>query len=345
MTKFKKIVISFLVIVIIVAAIAGFVTYKILFTPNTVVTTETEYLYIPTGSNFESVIDSLTINGILKNERTFVWTSKIKKYDILVKSGKYKITNGESNWQLINKLRSGNQEPVKVIVPSTRTIDKLCEATAKYFEFSEVELSTAIHDTELQNKYGVNDYNVGCLFIPNTYEFYWNTTPEQFIEKMVQEYNNFWTENRKEKAKQIGLSPIEVSVLASIVQSEQMKHNDEKPIIAGLYLNRLKKRMMLESDPTLIFALGDFSVTRVYDYHKKIQSPYNTYLNLGLPPGPILIPDISSIDAVLNPKEHNYIFMCAKDDLSGYHYFSTNYSQHLIYAKMYHNALNKLNIK
>jgi UPF0755 protein len=182
------------------------------------------------------------------------------------------------------------------------------------------------------------------IFIPNTYQFYWNTSAEQFMERMAKEYKAFWTDERKAKAKKIGLSQTEVAVLASIVQAEQSRHHDEKPVIAGLYINRLKKGMRLESDPTLVYAHGDFSIKRVLNVHKEIDSPYNTYRNSGLPPGPINLPEISSLDAVLNYKSHEYIFMCAKEDFSGYHNFSKTYQQHCIYANKYREALNKRKI-
>ena len=185
----------------------------------------------------------------------------------------------------------------------------------------------------------------GCIFIPNTYEFYWNTSARDFVERMLIEYKKFWSQkSRKNKADRLGLNWYEISVLASIVEKEQNIKYDERPKIAGLYLNRLEKKMKLESDPTLIFAIGDFDIKRVLNKDKKIDSPYNTYLNQGLPPGPICIPSINSIDAVLNHENHGYIFMCAKEDFSGYHNFAFDYSSHLVNARKYQRALNKKKI-
>jgi UPF0755 protein len=183
-----------------------------------------------------------------------------------------------------------------------------------------------------------------CLFIPNTYEFYWNTSAEEFTNRMINEYANFWTVNRKKKADKIKLNYYEVSVLASIVEKEQNIKKDERPEIAGLYLNRIKKRMKLESDPTLIFALKDFSINRVLNKDKKVDSPFNTYIYKGLPPGPICIPSINAIDAVLNPSSHDFVFMCAKEDFSGYHNFAKTYRKHLRNARKYQKALNKRKI-
>jgi UPF0755 protein len=178
------------------------------------------------------------------------------------------------------------------------------------------------------------------MFIPNTYEFYWNTSAEEFVERMAREYKRFWTEERKQKAGVIGLSQSEISTLASIVQSEQAAHVDERSVVAGLYLNRIRMGMRLESDPTLIHAIGDYTIKRVLNVHKQVDSPYNTYKNAGLPPGPILLPETTSIDAVLNADQHNYIFMCAKDDFSGYHNFAVTYRDHVNNAKRYQKALN-----
>lgn len=340
----KKFLIYSIVIIVVLGGIFGFIAYKMALSPNVQIDKEYVYLYIPSDRSYQSVLDSLTENDIIINKKSFMLISKIKKYDVLVKSGKYKITNGLNNWQLINLLRSGNQEPIRVVISSVRTLDRFCEQISPYFEFSTEQLGEYLNSDEYFTEYGLNKYNSISIFLPNTYEMYWDISPEEFVSRMKIEYDKFWTEERIQKAKNQNLLPLEVSVLASIVQSEQMAHPDERPIIAGLYLNRLSKGIPLQSDPTLIFATGDFTIKRVYDYHKKINSPYNTYIHFGLPPGPILLPDISSLEAVLNPKESNYLYMCAKEDLSGYHYFSNNLTQHLLYAKRYHNALNTLNI-
>ena len=345
MSKFKKFLIFSTIVIIVIGGVVGFFAYKYAISPNVELDEEYTYLYIKSDCSFQAVLDSLSENNILINEKSFIILSKIKKYDVLVKSGKYKIYDGLNNWNLINLLRSGRKEPVKILVPSVRTLDKLCERIAPFFEFSYTELYDYLNSEEFLSENNLDEYNKMSLFIPNTYEIYWDITAQEFVSRMLQEYENFWTEEKKEKAKNLDLTQLEVTTLASIVQSEQMQHADERPIIAGLYLNRLKKGIRLQSDPTLIFATGDFSIKRVYDYHKNINSPYNTYLYAGLPPGPILLPHISSINAVLNPQESDYLFMCAKEDLSGYHYFATNLTQHVIYAKRYHNALNALNIR
>ncbi len=344
MTKFKKFLLKLFIAGILLALLAGFAAYKIAFLPN-ITATEPVILYIPTGSSFQCVLDSLNKYNLLKSQKTFMLTAKIKKYDVLVKAGKYQIDSAESNWHLINKLRSGTQVPVNVVVPSVRTIDRLCDIVAQKLEFTPEQLYEYLTNPDTLKALGYNQYTIPALFIPNTYQFFWNTSPEKFVERMKIEHRRFWTPERREKAEKIGLTPVQVSILASIVQAEQMQHPDERPRIAGLYLNRLRKNIALQSDPTLVFAIGDFTIKRVYDYHKKVNSPYNTYMHIGLPPGPILIPEPASIDAVLNAEKNNYLYMCAKDDFSGYHYFSTNLTQHTLYAKKYHNALNQLNIR
>jgi len=197
-----------------------------------------------------------------------------------------------------------------------------------------------LNNKDFITELGFKKETVLCLFLPNTYEFYWSTDAKQFILRMNDEYKKFWNETRTKKAKEVNLTPIEVSILASIVQAEQGRFNDEKPTIAGLYINRLTQGIALQSDPTLVYAAGDFSIKRVLNVHKEINSPYNTYMYAGLTPGPINLPEISSIDAVLNYEKHDYLFMCAKDDFSGYHYFAKTASQHNVYAQRYHAALN-----
>ena len=224
-------------------------------------------------------------------------------------------------------------------------MESFCSNIAPNFEFASDDLLNYLKSNEYLAQYQLNEHTALSIFLPNTYQFFWNTSPKEYVARMKREYDKFWTETRLQKAESVGLSPTQVIVLASIVQAEQMAHSSERPLIAGLYLNRLKINMPLQSDPTLIYAIGDFSIKRLYNHHKEIASPYNTYLNMGLPPGPILLPEISSIEAVLNPTESNYLYMCAKEDFSGFHYFTDNLTQHMIYAKRYHNALNTLNIK
>lgn len=303
-----------------------------------------KYIYIPTDADFIDVVTILSENGLLINANSFEWLAKQKKYNTNIKPGRYKINRDLNNNELINLLRSGRQTPVKVRFNNLRTKEQLAGKIAIQIEADSVSILDYITDIMFQKKLGLNDDNLVCIFLPNTYEFYWNTSAEEFVDRMLKEYSVFWNSKRKEKAEYINLSSYEVSILASIVEKEQSIRIDERKKIAGLYLNRLRRGMRLESDPTLIFALGDFSIKRVLNKDKKVDSPYNTYMYLGLPPGPICIPSISAIDAVLNAESHDFIFMCAKEDFSGYHNFSKTYVKHLFNARKYHTALNKRRI-
>lgn len=341
----KKFFWSLAFVLIISGLITVYELYDKIYHSNVSLEYKTELeLFIPSNATFQDVISLLDEQGILSNVTSFVWTAKQKKYTKKIKPGRYLIKNGMSNNDLVNLLRSGSQTPVKVTFNNIRTLEQFSSVISKQLELDSLKLSNAFRDSTFLSSVELNQYNVVSLFIPNTYEFYWNVSIENFMSRMVSEHYRFWTKERKHKAKRIGLSPSEVSTLASIVQKETLK-TDEQPIVAGLYLNRLNKRMKLESDPTVIFALNDFTIKRVLSKDTKIKSAYNTYQNIGLPPGPITIPSIRALDAVLNSEKHDYIFMCAKEDFSGYHNFAVNYAQHLKNAKKYRKALNKKGIK
>jgi len=344
-SSFRKFIIAFFIIAIIGCIGMVYELYSRVYQPNIVLTDNAEkYIYIPSNSEFPDVVKVLLENGLLINANSFEWLAKQKKYDTNIKSGRYRINRALNNNDLINLLRSGKQTPIKVTFNNLRNKEQLAGRIASQIEADSLSIINYITDSIFLNKLKLNTENVACLFIPNTYEFYWNTSVEGFVNRMIKEYSNFWNSSRSKKAAQIKLNYYQVAVLASIVEKEQSIKRDERPEIAGLYLNRLKKRMKLESDPTLIFALGDFTIKRVLNKDKKVKSPYNTYKNKGLPPGPICIPSINAIDAVLNASEHKYIFMCAKEDFTGYHNFARTYAKHLINARKYQKALNKRKI-
>ncbi len=338
--------ISFFVLVLIGGLLMAYELYSRVYQPNVVLSenADEKYIYIPTDADFLEVIKILSENGLLININSFEWLSKKKKYTNNIKAGRYRIDRSLNNNQLINLLRSGKQHPVRVTFNNIRTKEQLAGTISSQIESDSVSILKFITDTFFQRKLALNDDNVSSIFIPNTYEFYWNTSAEKFINRMIKEYYKFWNDERKAKAKKINLNYYEIATLASIVEKEQSIRISERPQIAGLYLNRLKKGMKLESDPTLIFALRDFTIKRVLNKDKKVDSPFNTYKYKGLPPGPICIPSINSIDAVLNASNHKYIFMCAKEDFSGYHNFARSYTKHLINARKYQKALNKRNI-
>lgn len=342
--KWVKVLIAVFAIIAIGVAIFGWSYYKKIFHPNVNISGPQTYLYIPTGSNFDDVMRILTEKGILINTASFEWVAERKKYPGQVKSGKYHIKAGMSNNDLVDLLRSGRQEPVKVTFNNIRVPADLAGRIASYIEADSLSLIELYNSKEAQQKYGFSGEKFFTMFIPNTYEFYWDTDAEEFFERMAKEYKDFWNKERKEKAKRTGLTQSEISILASIVEKESLR-KDEQPTIAGVYINRLNIGMRLQADPTVVFGVGDFSIKRVLKKHLEFDSPYNTYLHDGLPPGPICLPMSTTIDAVLNFEDHKYLYFCAKEDFSGYSNFAKNLEQHNLNARKYQAALNKRNIK
>ncbi|MBL7788149.1 MAG: endolytic transglycosylase MltG [Chitinophagales bacterium] len=304
----------------------------------------THELLIPTGATYQQVLDSLTAKHIVRFPQTFEWVAKLMKYGDKIYPGRYLIPMTMSNRDLIAKLRIGQQDEVRYTINNIRTKEQLVGWTAQKLEADSTTLYKLLTDSTFlaQNKLTPN--NVVAIFMNDTYQFNWNTNAEQFFDRMYKEYDKFWTNERQEKAQKVGLSPHQAIALAAIVEEETAK-TDEMNQIAALYLNRLKAQMPLQADPTVKFAVGDFALRRILKEHLTIDSPYNTYKNTGLPPGPIRIPSKVAIDAVLNPAEHNYLFMCAKEDLSGYHNFAVTYEEHLINAHKYQDELDRRNIK
>lgn len=298
------------------------------------------YIHIPTGADYKDVTNILYANAYLINRASFEWVAEKKGYAALVKPGRYRLKEGMSNNQLVNLLRSGKQVPVKLVFNKIRTKERFAGIISDQIEADSAELLNLLNNQSFLNSYGLKSETALCLFIPNTYEFYWNTNAKAFVKRMEKEYKSFWTKARIEKANTMGLSPEEVITMASIVEEETVK-NDEKPRVAGVYVNRIKKGMRLQADPTVRFAVGNFEIKRILTKHLSIDSPYNTYRKAGLPPGPICIPTISSIEAVLNYEKHNYLYFCAKDDFSGYHAFAKTLQQHNVNAEKYRKALNK----
>ena len=338
----KKIFTLILLILVLLISYVGYDIYRRIFSPN--VFPKDAYVNIPTGSDYIDVLTILIEKDIVKNKSSFDWLAKKMKYDKNIHPGHYKLTPGMSNKDLIELLRSGKQTPVNLTFNNIRLPAEMASLISKNIEADSISAMKLFEDNLLLKKYGFNSDNCTAMFIPNTYEFYWNTSAKKFMDRMSNEYEAFWNPSRKMKAKTIGLTQIQVSVLASIVEQETHR-NDEKQTIAGVYLNRYKKGWKLEADPTLVYALGDFTIQRVLNVHKKIDSPYNTYMYTGLPPGPICIPSISSIDAVLNYAKHEYYFFCARNDFSGYHSFAKTYDQHLANAKRFQKELNKRKIR
>lgn len=323
-----------MIIIVVIGIVAVFFARNYLYISKPIIKTadgKDVSLYIPTNADYQYVKNELISLNVLKSKNAFDWLAKRSNYDENVHPGRYILTDGMTNQQLINMLRMGYQTPVKVVFNNMRTVEQLAGRISDQIEADSISIIN-----EISNNPDVD----ATTFIPNTYEFYWNTDADDFVDKMIVEHKRFWNETRMQKAKDIRLTPRQVSILASIVDKETTK-TSEMPRIAGVYLNRINKRWPLQADPTLVFALGDYNIRRVLDVHKNIDSPYNTYKFAGLPPGPICIPSIAAIDAVLNAEKHNYYYFCAKDDLSGYHVFAKNITEHNRNAEKYRKALNK----
>lgn len=332
-------------ILLIFAMAFGYWLYRSVMSPNVQTAGGKDVeLFIPTGSDYNQVKTILADAQFIINEKSFDWVANKKELPDNIHPGRYIVKDGMSNNQLVNMLRGGLQSPVKVTFNNIRNVDMLAGRIASQIEADSASISNLLHNQEYINQLGFNSYTIPALFLPDTYEFYWNTDAEGFVVRMFQEYNKFWNEDRKQQAQSKGLTPIQVSTLASIVNKET-NMSDEMPRVAGVYINRLKSNWLLQADPTLIFAWNDYSIKRVLDRHKEIESPYNTYKYLGLPPGPICIPSLSAVKAVLNAENHHYFYFCAKEDFSGYHNFAKTLTEHNRNAAKYQQALNQRGIK
>ena len=334
-------IISFLII----ALIATF-GYKVFFKSNTSFNEDFVYVYVNSGSSLDEMISS--ISSYIIDVESFIKAAKTKKYLENIKAGRFIIHKGDGNNKIINSLRSKNI-PLNITFNNIQTIQEFSGYISKKIEADSMSLIESFTDENFLKGLNLSQESVLSLFLPNTYEFFWNTSADNFREKMVREFNNFWNENRIEKANKIGLNPVEVSVLASIVQKETPKV-DERPTIAGVYLNRLSKRMKLQADPTIVYVIKrkegfDKKIRRVLYKDLRIKSAYNTYLNKGLPPGPIVTPDFSAIEAVLNPSSHNFIFFVADVSNPGYHLFSRTLVEHNRKKRQYTKWLKENRIK
>ncbi len=337
----KKFWIALAVIIVLSLLGTGVFYYLRFFGPN--VTDKQEYLYIKTGSNFDDVYKTISSEGIVNDTTSFLQAAHSMKY-LNVKPGKYRLKPGMSNRNFINMLKSGNQEPVNFSFHNVRLKEQFAGLVGKNLEPDSASMLRLLDSAKFAEQYGLTTDNIYTVFIPNTYQIYWNTTPEKLFKRLYANYEKFWTPERKQKAAALNLSPQQVSILASIVDAEAL-HDDEMTTIAGLYLNRLNKGMKLQSDPTVIFATRDFTIKRVLNRDLLTNSPYNTYMYKGLPPGPIMMPSVAAINAVLDNKKTDYLYMCAKADFSGYHAFATNEAEHKINARAFQQALNERNIK
>ena len=340
--KVKYILSAILILAVLCLGAFGYV-YSIVMSPQ-VELDETVYIYIDKDDTEETVVAKIVEASNLRSVQGFRLLAWHNGFDKQMRTGKYAIYNNDNMRALYHRIVSNQQTPVKVTLPSTRTVEQLVSAVCNQLMMDTLELLPFITQEAYYRRIGYTEETLPSLFLPNTYEVYWNISPEKFMIRIMKEHRAFWNESRMAKAKAIGLTPAEVATLASIVD-EETNSNSEKPIVAGLYLNRLKRGMLLQADPTVKFAIGDFTRKRILNADLETDSPYNTYKYKGLPPGPIRIPTLQAIESVLNHAKHNYIYMCAKEDFSGEHNFATTLSAHNANARKYREALNKLRIK
>lgn len=339
--RFKKLALLVLISVAIVGATVGGYLYSIVNTSFNI--DKTVYIYIDQNTTYDEVVKEIVDSANVQNVGNFNIVASYREYPEHLKTGRYAISPNENVWDVVNKLNRGHQTPIRVTFNNIRLKEDLIKRLSEQLMFSESDLSLILNNPSRCESYGFDTLSIVAMFIPNTYEFYWDVKPETFVDRMKKEHDNFWNQKRLDRARALDLSPLEVATLASIVEEECM-YSDEYSIVAGLYLNRLKRGQLLQADPTVKYAVGDFSLQRILFKHLEVDSPYNTYKIKGLPPSPIRIPSIKGLDAVLNYKEHNYLYMCAKEDFSGRHNFATNLSEHNRNADRYRAALNQRKI-
>lgn len=306
--------------------------------------TETAYIYIDRDDNIDSVYHKIIVTGQPKQMFGFEYQAKKNNYAEHIRTGKYAIKPGDNMRYLYRRLSMGYQTPINLTVGSVRTLDRIARNTGRQLMIDSIEVARLLTDTTYIRSIGYTKETLPALFIPNTYEVYWDMSAEDFMQRMVKENKAFWNEKRMKQAEAIGLTPIEVSTLASIVE-EETANAAEKPMVAGLYINRLKRGMLLQADPTVKYSMQDFALKRILYKHLEVDSPYNTYKYAGLPPGPIRVPSFQGLESVLNYTKHNYLYMCAKEDFSGTHNFATNSAQHAANARRYQQALNRRGIR
>jgi UPF0755 protein len=339
--KNKKILVGCLLAAILLG-IAGIAHIYYYFFAQPFQITDTTYIYIDRDDDVDSVYHKIIEVGNPKQMHGFESLVRYQGYN--VKTGRYAIKPTDNMRYLHRRLSMGYQTPIKLTVGSVRTLDRIARNTARQLMVDSCEIANILNDTAYISKLGFTPETLPALFIPNTYEVYWNMSAEDFMQRMLKEHKAFWNEKRLKQAEAIGLTPIEVATLASIVE-EETANQAEKPMVAGLYINRLKKGMLLQADPTVKFSLQEFGLKRILFKHLEVDSPYNTYKYAGLPPGPIRIPSYQGLESVLNYTKHNYIYMCAKEDFSGTHNFAVTSAQHAANARKYQQALNRRGIR
>lgn len=340
--SFKRALLVIAVIILMAAAALTAYFYNILTTP---VSTCSDYrIYIRQQDTQESILSSIIEADPDARTKGLTYILNHRKYNLNIHTGCYTVKSGATPKQVADMLSGGAQTPVRLTINSTRTLSQMVHSISSQLMVDSAAVASRLSDDKLLDSLGYTPATVFCMIIPNTYEVYWNISADALIKRLIKERDRFWNESRRNKAGAIGLSELEVMTLASIIEEETSK-SDELPMVAGLYINRLNRKMLLQADPTVIFALGGERPKRVLKEHLEVDSPYNTYKYAGLPPAPIRFVNTRSIDAVLNYTKHNYLYMCAKEDFSGYHNFAVTLSQHNANARRYQRALNQAGIR
>lgn len=339
----RNILIGIIVFLVLLLAGTAFWGYRLAWAPN-FNPTETVYLYIGKDKNFDDLCRQLIDSAGCNRIGTFKQLAGLLKYPAHIRTGRYAVEPGMNNLDLLNDLRRGHQVATRLTFNNIRFKDDLAERLDEQLMLDKDEILALLNDSAYCDSLGFTTETINAMFIPNTYEVYWNIPADKLMQRMRREYKAFWTDKRLEKAKALGLTPVEVAILASIVE-EETAATDEYPIVAGLYLNRLHRGIPLQADPTVKFAVGDFTLQRILFQHLEIESPYNTYKYAGLPPGPLRIPTIKGMDSVLNYMKHNYLYMCAKEDFSGRHNFAATLAEHNRNANRYRAELNRRKIR
>ena len=324
-------------------AVLALIAAYFLFGPNTGTFTEGDYLYIHTGSDYKSVQQALRAGGFIRDMKSFDFVAERAGYPGKVRPGKYHITRGMSNYSIVRMLRSGRQTPVRLVITKLRTKQEFMHLVSSNLEADSATLRHMLADTNYLAQFGLDTATALCAVMPDTYEFYWNTGADKAFRKIEKDYVHFWSAGRLAAAQRQELTPQQAMIVASIVEEESNK-NDEKPMIASVYLNRLRQGIKLQADPTARYAYGDFTIRRITSVQTGIISPYNTYQVTGLPVGPICTPSQATIDAVIHAPKTTYLYFCAREDGSGYHRFATTYAEHLKNASLYHTRLNEENV-
>lgn len=331
---------ALLIIVLVLLLAAAYYAYSTIYKSNVADHLESNIVFVNKEMTIEDLSTYLFDQGVIKDQSSFETVADLMKYQTSnIKSGRFKIESGWGNRKLISHLRSGRQEAIDLTFNNVRNLPELAGRLAAQIEADSLSILSHLRNEEVQSKYNMNAETMLSMFIPNTYKVYWNTSLDKLCDRIKKEHDRFWNTSRLEKAEKLGLNQSEVYTLASIVEKETLASKEKKKI-AGLYLNRINRGMLLQADPTVVYAVGDFTIRRVLNKHLELDSPFNTYKYKGLPPGPIYMPDISTIDATLSPESHDYIFFCARPDNSGLHAFAKTSAQHGANARKYHTWLN-----